>query len=301
MTAPYDVWEKRIMDKMSACFVSTDHLTERLWFRDDNDFRAGMNFVAVVAFSLGIPVLAFILMSNHVHFVLACDDQDALRFITEYKRRYSQYYQNQYGERDFLKRNAVDIRPVGMEMEAMERAIAYTQMNCVAANICSDPASYPWGTGSCFFQYHTGLTARTLSTYSARAQKQLLHSHQKLPQQYMVRADEVIAPTSYVKVRFVEQLFRTPRQYNFFLNNSSKAKKRLENKSTPSFRDQSILMAMPDLCYSLFHKKALNELIPEQKSELLKQLRFRFSADAAQLARVLSIPYDEVVGLLESL
>ena len=50
--------------------VTTEHLKEGLWFRDENDFRAGMNFVAIQAYQSKVTVLAFILMSNHLHFVV---------------------------------------------------------------------------------------------------------------------------------------------------------------------------------------------------------------------------------------
>ena len=57
--------------------VTTDHLTDRLWFRDEEDFRVAMNYVAIAAFITGCKVLAFILMSNHVHFVLMCLRREA--------------------------------------------------------------------------------------------------------------------------------------------------------------------------------------------------------------------------------
>ena len=110
-----------------------------------------------------------------------------------------------------------------------------------------------------------------------------------------------IDPASYIDTAFVERVFRTPSRYNFHLQNSSKAKIRLQESATPAFRDQSILAATPDLVRSLFRKDSLEELSREQKGELLKQLRFRFSADIAQLSRILEIPYKEAVGLMESI
>ena len=50
--------------------VTTEHLKKGLWFRDDEDYRVGMNYVAIASFVYGVMVLAFVLMSNHVHFVL---------------------------------------------------------------------------------------------------------------------------------------------------------------------------------------------------------------------------------------
>ena len=53
--------------------VTTEHLKEGVWFRDEEDYKVGMNYVAVLSFILGVTVLSFSLMSNHVHFVLYPD------------------------------------------------------------------------------------------------------------------------------------------------------------------------------------------------------------------------------------
>ena len=67
----------------------------------------------------------------------------------------------------------------------------------------------------------------------------------------------------------------------------------------PSFKDQSIIAAIPDLCVSLFRKKYMEELSLSQKSELVKQLRYRFSADVSQLSRVLNTSYEIMTGMLD--
>ena len=66
---------------MEFWFVTTDHLTKKIWFRDEEDFKMGMNLVAVLAVALDVDVLSFILMSNHVHFVLCCSEAKAHQFI----------------------------------------------------------------------------------------------------------------------------------------------------------------------------------------------------------------------------
>ena len=37
--------------------ISTDHLEDRLWFRDEEDFRVAMNYVAVAAFLYCMPLI----------------------------------------------------------------------------------------------------------------------------------------------------------------------------------------------------------------------------------------------------
>ena len=88
----------------------------------------------------------------------------------------------------------------------------------------------------------------------------------------------------------------------FFLQNSSKAKQRIESNDqmVPAFKDQLIISAIPDLCHSLFRKNKLSDLTPEQRIELLRQIHYRFSANINQIGRVSGLPYEEVVKQLDS-
>lgn len=279
--------------------ITTDHLEDRIWFRDEEDFRVAMNYVAIAAFLSGIIVLAFILMSNHVHFVVACSRKRAEQFINTFKRLYAAYYRRKYGVSELLRRNRVDIREICNGDESLEKAVAYVMMNSVAANICLEPSGYPWGTGNVFFnQSHN--PGQCLSEYSRRAQIRLLKSKTKLPQNYRVGTEGYILPESYVSVKGVEALFRTPRRLGFFLRTSSKARARLEGGAAPSFRDQNILSVCEDLCHSLFRVNSIDELGVEQKAEMLKQLRRRFSADLNQISRVTGIPYEEAARMLDT-
>lgn len=284
---------------MEFWFVTTDHLTKKIWFRDEEDFKMGMNLVAVLAVALDVDVLSFILMSNHVHFVLCCSKTKAYQFIKEFKKRHSQYMNKKYGVKELLRRVHVQVDPVSGADESLEWVIAYTNMNSVAAGICLAPTGYPWGTGDTFFKAKPA-KGRRIGTYSDRARVALLHSTQPMPPHLLVGDDGYILPDSYVDVEKVQNLYHTPKRMNYFLVNSSKAKRRLDAKdNAPNFRDQVILPAIGDLCQSLFQKSSLEALTQDELAELLKQLRYRFSSHANQLARVTGIPYQKVVDLLD--
>lgn len=287
---------------MDFWFATTDHLTKRIWFRDEEDFRMGMNLVAILSVAFSVNIIAFVLMSNHVHFVLCCSGEQAERFMKEYKRRYSQYMRKKYGIKESLRKVGVRIEPIGGMDESMEWCIAYTQMNPVAAGICLEASGYPWGTGNCFFKA-TPVKGRKIGSFSERSRRKLLHSHGELPSHLLVDEDGRILPESYVDVDFVETVFRTPQRMNFFLRNSSKAKRRLDagEQSIPAFRDQVVVSAIPDLCNSLFHKTTVDQMTEDEQAELLKQLRFRFSANVNQLCRVTGLSYKEVTDLLNRL
>lgn len=279
--------------------ITSEHLKDRLWFRDDEDFRVAMNYVAVAAFLSGVMVLAFILMSNHVHFVLECSREQAEEFINKFKRLYAAYYQRKYGVSELLRRNKVDIKEINKNEESLERAIAYVMMNSVAANICFEPSGYPWGTGNVLFNGNPfpGIYLRELS---GRARIRMLKSNVKMPDNYRIGTGGYILPESYVQVQEMEDLFRTPKRLGFFLKTSSKARHRFEGGAVPSFKDQNILSAGVDLCHSLFKVNGISDLKVEQKAELLRQLSRRFSADLNQICRVTGIPYEEASRLLDA-
>ena len=66
---------------MGYFHVYTKGLEDRLIFRDREDFIAGMNLVAVVCFSVEVRLLAFVLMSNHVHFVVRGSREEVERCL----------------------------------------------------------------------------------------------------------------------------------------------------------------------------------------------------------------------------
>lgn len=290
--------------------ITTEHLEDRLLFKDAEDFRVGMNYVAVLSYKCQVAVLAFILMSNHLHFVLQSNSEQARRFITAYKQLYSRYLQTKYRSREYLRGNGVDIRLIPSDNEALEKALAYVQMNCVAANICGSSRDYLWGTGACFFNgsqaglpmpESLGIRGRILASLSAREQRRFIHSNVVLPDEWVLGEDGYILPSSYVRKDLVENVFGSPRRMNYFLQNSSRAKLRLETgeQILPAFKDQVIVAALLDLCRSLFRKQQVNELSEGQLVELMRQIRYRFSANVNQIARVVGVSYEDAAKLLD--
>lgn len=275
--------------------VTTEHLKDRLWFRDEEDFKVGMNQVAVLAATSSVQILAFILMSNHAHFVLSGTKEETTDFIICFKKRYSQYYSKKYSVKEFLRENKVDFKELHLNDESLERAIAYVQMNSVAANICLHPSGYPWGTGGVFFN-EIKIKRRTLGELSYRENKRLIHSKIALPSNYLLDENDVVSPISYVKTKVVESIYKSAKRMNYFLQSSSKARL---IKEAPSFKDQLIISAMQDLVVSLFRKKNFEDLTSVQKSEILKQLRYRFSSEPNQLSRISGMPFEEVCRMLE--
>ena len=171
---------------MKFYMITTSHLCQRIWFWDEEDFRVAMNYVAVIACITGVRIVAFVLMSNHVHFIVECEGEEAARaFIDRFKGKYGMYFWRRHQIRGLLRYNKVDIRPVPLQGDALERAIAYVQMNPVAAGLCQHASLYPWGSGQIFFN-STPAKGTYVRDLSARQLSAFLHCREKVPGDYLL-------------------------------------------------------------------------------------------------------------------
>ena len=259
-----------------------------------------MNYVAVVKYVTGVNILAFILMSNHVHFVLECDEKEAVDYINRFKGLYGKHFQRKYGVKEYLRRNDIDIRPLKMEDESLHRAIAYVLMNSVSARLCVYSNEYRWGSGRVYYSTlaEDGIP---LASMSGRAKERALHSCVSLNPDWIFLKDGYISPSSYVSVSFVEALYRTSKRMKYFLDSSSKARPKQELWETvPSFSDQVLYAAASEIRRSLFQKGENEALTEEQNAELMRQLRRRFSSDINQLCRITGMTNEEALKVFDS-
>lgn len=284
---------------MNFFLVSTEHLENALLFQDEDDYRAAMNMVAICAFTTGVKVIAFILMSNHVHFVLMCSREDSKLFTDRFKMLYGKHFCRKYGAKNFLRRLEVDTRELYLNDDSLPRGIAYVQVNCVAANLAPSASLFPWGTGATFFNVAPA-SGQKLGELSRRQQHKILHTKVDLPQDYLLSSTGYVLPCSYVPVEFVESLFRSPNRYNYYLSTSSKSKRRLDKDAAPSFSDYIVKGAIQDLTRSLFRTDNFDNLSSGQQAELIRQLQRRFSADPKQLARCSGLTLSEINRMLDA-
>ena len=85
------------MAKERFYHIYTKGLEDMVIFLDREDYIAGMNYIAICVHLTSIDLLAFVLMSNHFHFVTKSGHDDAVRFINLFKQLIASYLRNKYG------------------------------------------------------------------------------------------------------------------------------------------------------------------------------------------------------------
>ena len=129
----------------------TNGLKKSLIFSSDEDYIRGMNAIAISKVKYPeVEILAFCLMSNHVHFILACTERDGLKFMRHYKLQIGSYLRAKYGQKRNL--TGADIGSKVLDNpEYTFSAIAYVLRNPIAAGITISPTEYRWSSACLYF------------------------------------------------------------------------------------------------------------------------------------------------------
>lgn len=275
--------------------VYTKGLEDSMIYRSHDDYVAGMNLLAVTHFKSGVTLLAFVLMSNHFHFVLYGSKEAALKFINLYKKLISRYIMNKYGESAFLRRVLTSCDEISLADEGVKKVIAYVLDNPVKAGICSLPYMYKWGRISCYYN-SSSVDLMSSEIPGRRRMRRILHSNIDLPSEYKFNTGGYIDPMSYVDSRMVERIFARAKSFEYFLSTS--ASSRQSRKDVIVFSDSLMVNVLDELLKNKYC--SVIELMDEtMKRSLLLDLRKYFNASSKQLARITGLPLKTVLTLLQ--
>lgn len=277
--------------------VYTKGLESDTIFREDADYITGMNYVAILHFKLCVSVLAFVLMSNHFHFILRGSKSDVDDFITLYKDMVSRYVRNKYGDKKILRRVKTGISPVNDLGERLKELIAYVLNNPVKAGVNILPQSYLWGSGGCYFSNMDTVSGCVpIDAMKRRQQIDLLKSNVKLPGTYKVNSYGFIDPKCYVDYKFVESLFGRARSMEYFLSVSNR---KYAEETQVGFSDALLIAALKELLAKKYDSISVPELEYDSQLVVVRQLRRQFYCTPKQIARICGLSLSRVYALLE--
>lgn len=281
--------------------VYTKGLEDDVIFRNREDFVAGMNYVPVSLKNAGVDVIVFVLMSNHFHFLVYGDKLSALKFIDSFKRLISRYVRNVHGVAKLLRTVDTGCSETDMNDDALKRLIAYILNNPVKAGVNCFPQNYEWGSGKCYFSnIDYTRNSRPLSELGTRERRSLLHSRVILEDNYLINSQGYVEPESYIRKDLVEKIFRSARSFEYFLSTSSRDQRRDSSEESKLFvfSDTLVLAGVNEILEKRYESLDVSELSEFNRTKLILELRKLFNAPPKQIARVLGLPFREVVNSL---
>ena len=201
--------------------ICTDGNAIAWMFQDEEDFIAGVNRIGLCVLKTYIAVVAFVLMDNHVHFVLNGTSIQCKAFINMYKRLTGRWIGNKYGQTDYLRLLPTEMIKIEDE-EGLMNTIAYIGRNSMVAGYEFMPCEYPWGSAKYMFRDRSkgsmlGDACTTIGSMTVDQQRAVLKSRIPVPVDWTISQNGMILPSSFMDLGYVEQIFKTPARYSCFL------------------------------------------------------------------------------------
>lgn len=260
--------------------ICTDGLEKNVIFKSDTDYIYGMNSIPVCAAGNQVTILAFCLMSNHVHFIVHGKEDNCRKFITQYKKRLTALTN--------LSSTDVCIKHINDD-DYLMKAIGYVLRNPVSAGIRLMPYHYDWSSASLYFKKpDSGRVGKKIGTLSYRSKRELLHSQTTLLDEYILAEKGLILPECYVDFEYVENLFRSPARLMYAMSRNENMEMELSGDILHKTKhsDEELSGTIKELCEEIFQKSSADLLSIEDRYRLAKILHKRYRLSRKQLARL---------------
>ncbi|MDR1807278.1 MAG: transposase [Propionibacteriaceae bacterium] len=126
-------------------------------FEEDEDYREFLFLMGDVGDLTGVHVLAYCLMTNHVHLLIDLGPAEIATFFRRLSIRYATWFNKKYERSGHLFQGRYRSDPVDDELY-LAAAVAYIHLNPVKAGLVEKPEDYPWSSRLAFGGVADGIT-----------------------------------------------------------------------------------------------------------------------------------------------
>lgn len=300
----FPILPKKSMETPHFFHYATEGLKDDVLFGSVREFIAGINRIALCLCRLEedhpVQVICFVLMDNHLHFILYGLEEDCNRFIENYKTTTELW----------LRHHGTDNGPgkiwrIGhwliADKERLRATIAYIHRNPTAAGMAYSPSGYRWSSASLVFSDTTWISSigRPVRNLSGKARIRLFNSKTEIPGDWTVLPDGMIWPGSFVNFTVMERQFNSVQDYQFCLNKRVEEDINQEMRaSAVSLPDGEIAARARQMAGKLFGENRMLHLTVQQRLSLARILKKETGTTAKQVARIVHLKLSEIEPIL---
>lgn len=280
--------------------VCTDGRTLPWMFQDESDFIAGINRIGICCQRTGVKVIAFVLMDNHVHFILYGTMHKCIQFITLFKQLVGTWIHVKYGHRNYLNDLSTNIILLDTE-ERLLNTIAYIDRNPVVGGYRFLPTEYPWGSARYVFKgSRADDGSRPLSSISIRAQRSLLSTRVALPGDWRVDAKGMLCPDSFIDTSIIESYFKTPVRYSYFLARKLEGvvEQEIESSQKTFIPDIELREIVRKMIMQDYGKESIADLDVNARLSVARKLRYNYASTLKQISRMVHLDRSALEGFI---
>lgn len=277
--------------------VCTDGHALDWMFKDTADFIAGVNRIGICMLETSVMVVAFILMDNHVHFVLYGTIVQCKKFITRYKALTGMWIRFKYGIDGHMRRLPSQLILIEDEEQLLD-TIAYIDRNSIVAGYGLLPGEYPWGSAKYVFTNEADIPSVSLNDMTQKDARELLGTWVQLPGDWKVDRSGMILPTCFLDVDKLQRLFKSPIKYLYHLSKKLEGKIEMQGGIRTFIPDKELRQITEELTRKHFGKTDIRQLDFNSRIALARKLRYDYASTLKQIARMLHLDTATLEGFI---
>lgn len=292
---------------------------DEIMFRDLEDYNRGFNCFAVALYKTNSTGLVESFMSTHLHLLVQTDSPKD--FMMCFRMLYTMYFNKKYGRSGKLgEKLHFTMEVVGYHH--ILAAMSYILRNALHHGVAPIPYAYPHCSANAIFMREMGKRPEE-NLLPRKSYYRYLGRTAEYPDSYKMSRSGVFLRESVLDIPQVENLFVTPRMFNFYMSRKSseewEAEQRKDQNSSPLINIQSIergvntdsidklllfengkadyrKLSDQDLCTEIdrkilpkYGKRSVYQLSSEEKTLIANHLYKTLHLNAAQIRRCLNI------------
>ena len=257
----------------------------------EEDYRFSVNNLAISAAEAGACVVTDAHMGNHLHALMGGGREQCFRFEEVYLYRLRKRLEAQGRRVDLRKFCCSD--PIAVtDLNMMRNEIVYINRNGFVVDPRYTPFSYPWSGGVVYFNKPGPIEgASPFNTLTYREKRRIsLRSEPVVPDGYLYK-DGLILPSSYLKYRLGESLFRDAHHYFSLLSKNVESFSLIAKRLGDSIvvTDEEMFNLLASIAKRDYNLNQASLLPPQEKVKLAKMMRRDYNASDSQIQRLLKL------------
>lgn len=186
-------------------------------FRHERDYIHANNCLCLAAHKANSTILAYSIMSNHVHICVRSEDPHA--FMKAFRYPYNRYFNRKYGRKGLLGEKHFFICETD-GLYHLLAVISYVLRNPLHHGVAATPFGYRYSSIRALFRKELGDFDEP-ELMPKKSQYLYLPGNVPLPQGYRMGISGMILPQSVIDVADVEHQFSTARTFLYYMNRLS--------------------------------------------------------------------------------
>ena len=234
---------------------------DEIMFRDEEDYHRGFNCFALALYETGSTGLAEAIMATHIHQLVQTEHpKDHMHC---FRRAYSTYFNHKYQRTGKLgEKTHFTMEVVGFHH--LLAALSYILRNPLHHGVVPIPYAYSHCSANAFFRKEMGKLYEE-KTIPSNSYYKHIGRRAKFPDSYKMNENGLFLRESVLDVPQVENLFVTPRSFNYYMTRKSSEEWEKEQMKDNNNRSPINIQAIencnlcPDLNRMLYYESGKSD------------------------------------------